>query len=159
MIKFLLISLYLSCIVTVQASMVKEKSLAELLPDADHILAGHVVKVDMINGEGNGVANTEAMTGPGLENTIRLHVKIDEVILTSSDKTPDIIKIKLWNAWHFSLGQIQESAINDKAIYLLKGPDYEIVFPCYFQRDPNEKSEILDFINKRSGETISASPP
>lgn len=148
-IKFLLVSLFLSRTVTVQATMVEVKSLAELLPHAEHIVSGHVVKVDMIDGEGNVVSNKEAVTGPGIENTIRLHVKIDEVILTSSGKMPDIIKIKLWNAWHFSLGQIQESAKNEKAIYLLKGPSYEIVFPRYFRRDPNEKSEIMGFINKK----------
>jgi len=134
---------------TAFAVSVKPVKLADILPDADHILLGHVVGVDMVNKQGTLVFDENAKTGLGTDNTIRMHVHIDEILYTTAKTTPKVIKIRLWQGWIYSLGQIKREAKDEKAIYLLKGSDYEIVFPGFFRRAVAEKEKMLRYIKDK----------
>lgn len=136
--------------INVHATSVEQRSLPQLLAETDHVLAGHVIKVDMLDSDGEPVSDNDATTGPGQDNTIRLHIKVNEVITTTAKSTPDIIILELWNAWHYTLGQIKSSANDEKAIYLLKDSNYQIVYPGYFRRGLDEKSRIIDIINQKT---------
>jgi hypothetical protein len=58
---------------------------------ADHILVGRVTGVDMVDGRGRPVTDEGARTGPGLDNTIRLLITADEVLVTSAEKGMEAI--------------------------------------------------------------------
>lgn len=93
------------------ATSVPEPPLEELVLDSDHILAGTVRLVDMVDRDGNQVTDPGAMTGPGRSNTIRLHVVVDSdgVILTNAPSVPKEVIIPLWTAWHYSLHDVKQA--------------------------------------------------
>ena len=84
-----------------------EATLEEMAQQADHILVGRVAGVDMVDGQGRPVKDPEARTGPSLDNTIRLLIQVDQV-LVSPAKVPESSRF-LGSHLHYKLGQIQEA--------------------------------------------------
>jgi len=130
------------------SSMPLEVSLKELVENSDHLLAGHVVGVDMINEQGEEITDADARTGPGSKNTIRLLIKVDEVIISTSSSVPDLLKVPLDPFMHYSLGQIKEAhnSEGEKFLLLLKGSGFQPPFAGIFGRDLSEKEEIIRLI-------------
>ncbi len=148
--KKILSTVFLACILPfgVYATSVLPKTLAELVKESDHIFIAYVVKVDMVNGNGKEVKEKSAMTGPGLDNQIRFHLDVKEVIYTKSKSPPKQVLVPLWQAWHYQLGEIRSLVTGSTSIFLLKGDDYTPVYPAYFQRALKEKNEIRSLVKK-----------
>jgi len=138
----------LLCANTAFATKVVTKPLNELVDNADHVVQVSIVNVDMIDSKGNVINDPDARTGPGLENTIRLHAEVQDkgILKTNTDHVPEIIVVELWPFWHYSLGQIQNESTNQDAIFLLKGESFEPITPSHFQRPVSERSEIIKLI-------------
>lgn len=132
------------------STTVPPRPLPDLVKAADHVLIGTVVNVDMVDAKGNPITNNNARTGPGIGNVIRLHVVVEEsgVLKTNAKAVPQTIVIRHWTEWHFSLGQWKSEALDKRYIFLLKGEDYQWVYPMGFLRDPSEKDEILRLLGK-----------
>lgn len=103
-----------------------EATLEEMAESADHIIIGRVTGVDMIDGRGKPVTDEAARTGPGLNNTIRLLITVDEVLVTNADHVPDVLLVPLASHLHYSLGQIRSAHEGDSVVrlVLLKGSDF-----------------------------------
>lgn len=136
----------LVCATTVLASVPIRTTIEELAKGADHILIGHVVGVDLIDGKGRQIADENAGTGPGLTNTIRLHIKVDEVLVTNArKKMPTVLKVPLDPFMHYSLGQIRSahSGRSGKYLILLKGTSFQPVVAGAILRPLDEKGTAL----------------
>lgn len=123
------------------ATSVMQKPLDELVMEADYVLVAAVTSVDMIDGRGRPVHDPEARTGPGLDNQMRLHLEVDEVIFDRAGSAPPTLIIPLWKMWHYQLGTIREQVMGHRAIFLLK-EDSQQVYPAFFQRSLDEREEI-----------------
>lgn len=108
-----------------------EASLEEMAKSADHILVGKVIGVDAIDSEGRILRDLKTMTGPGLKNTIRLIIEIEEAIVSVAPSVPNIIRVPLDPDMHYSLGQVTavESESSEPFLLLLKGADFEPILP------------------------------
>jgi hypothetical protein len=130
----------------VPASVPIPTTIEELAKGADHIVIGHVVDVDMVDGSGKQIKDEKGRTGPGLKNTIRLHVVVDEVLATSSRKEfPKLLKLPLDPFMHYTLGQIKaaHSKPSGPFLVLLKGPPFLPVVPGALLRSLDEKETAL----------------
>jgi hypothetical protein len=124
------------------ATSVAPMPLEQMVREADHVVVATVSKVDMVDGRGRPVADPEARTGPGLDNEIRLHLAVSEVLYTQDDRLPDTLVVPLWTAWHYTLESITEAAGGTSGIFLLKGDDFQPAYPADFQRSLDERAEI-----------------
>lgn len=70
------------------ATSVPPKPLAEMVAEADHVVVATVAVVDMVDGKGRPVLDRDARTGPGLDNQIRLHLAVSEVLRTDNVRLP-----------------------------------------------------------------------
>lgn len=122
-----------------------EATLQEMAQDADHILVGRVTSVDMIDAKGAAVKDREARTGPGLTNTIRLLIAVDEVLITNSRAVPKVLAVPLASHLHYSLGKIQDAHAGDSEVrlLLLKGKNFAGIKPGLFLRPLSDKTEAL----------------
>lgn len=122
-----------------------EATLEEMAGQADHILVGRIVGVDMIDGQGSTVSDPQARTGPSLDNTIRLLIQVDEVLVSNAAKVPDVIPVPLASHLHYSLGQIQEAHRGDKEVrlVLLKDSGFVGIKPGVFLRPLTDKDSAL----------------
>lgn len=120
-------------------------SLHEMASEADHILIGRVVAVDMIDGAGRTIEDDAARTGPGQETTIRLHVRVEKVLVTNANSVPEIIVLPLADHLHYSLGQIRDAHRNETVsrLVLLKGNNFSAIRPGVFFRPLAEQKEAL----------------
>ena len=128
------------------ASIPIRTTIEELARGADHIVVGRVVGVDMVDEKGKQIKDPNGQTGPGLKNTIRLHIAVDEVLVTSSRKqVPKLLKVPLDPFMHYSLGQIQNAHSKPSGPYLvlLKGPSFLPVVPGALLRSLDEKKTAL----------------
>lgn len=143
--KRLLVIVALLVCVTANAGLPFEASLQEMAQEADHILVGRVTGVDMIDAKGEQVRDRNARTGPGLTNTIRLLVAVDEVLITNLPPVPKVLAVPLASHLHYSLGQIQEAHAGDKEsrLLLLKGKKFDGIKPGLFLRPLSDKAEAL----------------
>lgn len=132
------------------ATSIESKRLEDLVLESDHVMVATVVKVDMVDGAGKAVEDVNAMTGPGLDTEIRLHLEVKEVLFSESRQPPKRIMVRLWKAWNFQLGDIQNNS-SGTSIFLLKGEEYDPVYPAQFEQSLGKKEEILSLINKKSG--------
>jgi len=135
---------------TAFATQIPPRELSELIADADHVIVGKVIDVDMIDENGNQVKDREGRTGPGSENEIRLHVKIEnEGILKTNIKKP-ITKliIPLWQRWHNTLGHEKDTSEGTTYIFLLKGNNYEQVYPGSFKRPLSDRTKIKNLLEQ-----------
>lgn len=122
-----------------------EATLEEMAQQADHILVGRIVGVDMVDGQGNPIKDPEARTGPSLDNTIRLMIQVDQVLVSNAAKVPDVIPVPLASHLHYTLGQIQEAHQGDEEVrlVLLKGSDFVGIKPGVFLRPLTDKDTAL----------------
>lgn len=122
-----------------------EATLEEMAGEADHIVIGHVAGVDMIDSRGRPVTDPEARTGPGLKNTIRLVIRVDQVLVSNADNVPDVVPVPLASHLHYTLGQIQQAHAGDKEerLVLLKGPKFEGIKPGVFMRPLQDRDAAL----------------
>jgi hypothetical protein len=122
-----------------------EATLEEMAREADHILIGRVTGVDMIDANGVQITDENARTGPGLHNQIRLLITVDEVLVTSAPKVPEVLPVPLASHLHLSLGQIREAHADDTQadLILLKGQDFSGIKPGVFLRPLADKDEAL----------------
>ena len=132
------------------ATEIMPKSLTNLVEDADHAIIGTVERIDMVDEKGNEVADDDAGTGPGLKNTIRLHVSVQTngVLYTTAKVVPKKLTISLWSAWHYRLGKIKKTK-GGVAIFLLKGDTFQYVYPSLFRRPISEREQIEQLVKKK----------
>ncbi|MCD9088639.1 hypothetical protein [Stenotrophomonas sp. SY1] len=118
-----------------------EATLEEMAGAADHILIGRVSGVEMIDDRGRPVRERTAMTGPGLQNTIRLLVTVDEVLVSSAANVPKILPLPLASHLHYSLGQVSDAHDGDTTarLLLLQGDDFVAIKPGVFMRPLSDK--------------------
>ena len=130
------------------------KELSELSAESDHVLVCKVEKVQMLDERGNELRDREARTGPGLKNELRLHLVIekDGVLKTNAEKVPDKL-IPLSQAWHYSLGQWKDNSEGKVFIFLLKGADFQRVYPGLFKRQLSEKTAIDKILREQKEKT------
>lgn len=128
------------------ATSVPPKPLAEMVREADHVVVATVTVVDMVDGKGRPVLGRDARTGPGLDNQIRLHLAVSEVLRTDNVQLPKTLAVPLWTAWHYSLGTIKDQVTGSSGIFLLKGNDFQPVYPAGFQRPLEERNEIENLL-------------
>lgn len=134
------------------ATSVAPMPLEQMVREADHVVVATVSKVDMVDGRGRPVTEPEARTGPGLDNEIRLHLVVSEVLYTQNDRLPDTLVVPLWTMWHYTLESITEAAGGTNGIFLLKGDDFQPAYPTGFQRSLDERAEIERLLqDKRRG--------
>ena len=167
--KYILILIGILFTALAYSSLPVQVSLEKLVENSDHLLIGHVVGVDMIDGKGEEITDPSARTGPGSKNLIRLIVKVDEVIVSNVKNVPDTLKVPLDPFMHYSLGQIKEthSSEGEKFLLLLRkcpettlcspqppracrgsanGSDFQPPFPGVFRRSLSEKDKIIELM-------------
>lgn len=132
------------------ATLPLKASLEELASQADHIVSGHVVAVEMVDGQGKQVPDRAAMTGPGLKNTIFLVVKVEEVFFSRAKAVPQTIKVPLDPAMHYSFGQIESAHKGPSGSFLLilRGESFEPIVPGVFARPIRDKDQALEIRSK-----------
>ena len=131
------------------ATSVLPKPLEEMVREADHIVVAKIVSVDMVDGRGRPIHDREARTGPGLLNRMRLNLDVQEVLSAGKELPSRKLRVPLWSMWHYSLGTMQDDLTGTTGIFLLKGDNYEPVYPAGFQRPLEERREILRLIGAR----------
>ena len=127
------------------ASVPLEATLEELATGADHILTGRVIGVDMVDKDGKIVKDPDAMTGPGLKNVIRLHVRVGKVLVTNAARFPSLLKVPLDSHMHYRLGQVksEEDTQQKPMLPLLKGPAFEPIVAGVFARPLSDQAKAL----------------
>lgn len=125
------------------ATSVVPKPLEEMVREADHVVVAKIVSVDMVDGRGRPVTDRDARTGPGLPNQMRFNLEVQEVLFARGKPPSRMLRVPLWQAWHYPLGAMQDKLTGATGIFLLRGDAYEPVYPAGFQRALEEKAEIL----------------
>lgn len=102
----------------------------------------------MIDSKGKEITDVNARTGPGLTNTIRLIVDVENVVLTNTKEVPHILKVPLDPFMHFRLGQIRDAHASSQTSFLLllKGPNFEPPFAGVFAKPIKEQEKFLEAI-------------
>lgn len=131
------------------ATSVAPKPLEEMVRQADHVVVATIESVDMVDGRGKPIVDPRARTGPGLKNQMRFNLRVKELLFTRSPMLPPTLRVPLWAAWHYQLGSMQEQMTGSTGIFLLKGDDYQPVYPAYFQRALEEREEIERLLRSR----------
>jgi hypothetical protein len=127
------------------ATSVPPKPLEEMIKEVDHVVVATIESVDKVDGRGKPIVDT----GPGSKNRMRFNLRIKELLFTRSPMLPPTLRVPLWSAWHYRLGSMQEQVTGSTGIFLLKGDDYQPVYPAYFQRSLDERDEIERLLRSR----------
>jgi hypothetical protein len=148
------------CSASAFSTLPLQATLEQLASDSDHILAGHVIGVDMIDANGKEIGDEEAMTGPGLQTKIRLIIKVDEVFFSRAKAVPDIIRVPLDPMMHFSLGQIKEAhrEPSSSMLVILQGGSFEPVVPGVFLRELSDTQKALEIRARKQGSNKTMEP-
>lgn len=144
--KHLLVLICLMLSGLAAGTSVVPKPLAEMVEEADCIVAATVTQVSMIDGQGRSIEDRNARTGPGLENQIRFHLAVEDVLRSTEAALPSSIVVPLWTMWHYQLGDITDVARGSTGIFLLECGSFEPVYPAGFQRHLSEREEIEGLI-------------
>lgn len=125
------------------ATKVAEKTLPELVSEADHVVIGTVKAVTMHTWFEFEIKDPKARTGPGKRNELKWTVILDpaEVLYSTQKTLPKELTIRLWKMWHMDL----EGAKHHEGktyILLLKGDDLQWVYPAGFYQDLATRPEI-----------------
>lgn len=126
-----------------QATTVDERSLSDLVCEADHALVATVVNVDMVDAEGRPIMSRRAGTGPHASSRIRLHLLVHSALFSAAADLPQRIVLALWPEWHHDLGAVQDGSLGRAGIFLLKGGHFAWVYPADFWRDIDEIGAIV----------------
>ncbi len=149
------VTVLLLCLVSAAAvaTLPLNATLEQLASESDHILAGHVIGVDMIDANGKEIQDKEAMTGPGIRATIRLIIKVDQVFFSSAKVVPDVIWVPLDPMMHFRLGQIKQAhrEPSSSMLVILKGGSFEPVVPGVFLRELSDARKALEIRARKQG--------
>ena len=124
---------------TVLATSIEYRPLEEILLDADHVLSGRIVRVEMVDALGRPVRDRDARTGPGLANRMHFVVEVDDVLFTTCRRPPRRVRVPLWSAWHYTLGSMQDQLTGSAGLFLLRGADFQPAYPQDFQRSLEER--------------------
>jgi hypothetical protein len=155
--KYVVTLLLSFCTAVAFATLPLQATLEQLASDSDHILAGHVIGVDMVDADGNEIKDEKAMTGPALQTKIRLIIKVDQVFFSRARAVPDTIRVPLDPLMHFSLGQIKEAhrEPSESMLVILQGR-FEPVVPGVFFRELPDAQKALEIRAKaqESNKTI-----
>lgn len=153
--RYILLPLLCLLQIIADASVPLKVSDEELADKSDHVFVAHVVGVDMIDAKGRQVTDKEAKTGPGLENTIRLKVQIDETLITNKEKVPKHLYIPLDSFMHYSLGQVikAHSGKNPKFLLLLSGEKMLPPVAGIFRRSLESKDYFVRRVTARQRKT------
>ena len=130
------------------ATSVLPKPLEEMVREADHVLVAKIVSVDLVDGDGRPLTDREAGTGPGSPNLMRLNLEVQEVLFVRMKPPPRTLRGPLWQMWNYSLGTMQDGLTGDTGIFLLKGNEFEPVYPAHFQRALEERAKIVRLLEK-----------
>lgn len=153
-----LVLLFVCLVGPVFGTSVKEKSLEELVAEADHVVVGTVMTVKMYNGLGFETRNPRARTGPGGSNELRWRVKVERagVLFTRNAHFPEELTIRLWKKWHMTRAGA-ESHEGKTYVLLLKGDEMRWVCPQGFYRDPGELDAIKELLEAKLPNAAAAS--
>lgn len=148
MIRLLITFMVATCVA--HATKVEERTLDQLIADADHVVVGKVEAVKMYGWLGVPYPNPAARTGPGSSNELRWTVSVQPpgVLYSKKKDFPEEFVIRLWRMWHMSL----EGARHHEGktyILILKGEDIQWVYPAYFYRDLEELDQINVMIKNK----------
>lgn len=151
--KRLLLSIVLVFSSLATASQSLYVPLEQLTLYTDHVFIGQVVDVQMNDKDGKEIKNSNARTGPGLQNKINLLITIHEVLFTTASEVPKTILVPLDSFMHFSLGQIKESykGRSNKFLVLLEGSNFQPSYAGIFQAMLSEKDKVLNLIKSHDG--------
>ena len=130
---------------TVMSSTPLPATLEELACGADHIFTARVVEVDMVDKQGEIVAQPDAMTGPGLGNTIRLKLEVVKMHDSDRKETPASVRVPLDNFMHYSLSSVREAHADRTEEYLvfLQGYNYLPVIEGRFLWDIQDLEKAM----------------
>ena len=123
------------------ATSVAPRSLEELVPEAGEIVVATIEKVDVVDAKGRLLRGKAARTGPGLDNRMRFHLRVEEVIFPRDGAVPQAVVVPLWSMWHYSLESMQD-VVGTRGIFLLEERTHEPVYPAFFQRTLDERGQI-----------------
>ena len=145
-----LIFLTLSACVVSLATSYEQKSLADLVAMADYIVVGKITKVAMFDKKGKEIKDPKARTGPGLDNELRLYVRVDRggILKISKKPIPTDIVVPLPKMNHDELGHWKEN-IGHAYIFLLEADPIQEVYPIGSRRWDTEREEIEALIQKQ----------
>ena len=75
------------------ATSVAPKSLEELVPEAGEVGVATIDKVDVVDAKGRLLRGKAARTGPGLDNRMRFHLQVEEVIFPRAGAVPPAVVV------------------------------------------------------------------
>lgn len=150
MLKKILLLLVLCVPALVSATSVPQKTLEEIVRDADHVIVATVIEVDVVDGLGRPLTGPKASTGPGSKNQMRFRLSVEEVLFTRGAKPPRRVIVPLWQMWHYRLDMMQAEVTGARGIFLLKGKDFQPAYHAGFQRSLDERAEIERLLRERT---------
>ncbi len=151
----LLFVLILGFSVAANATSIKPTDLSVLVTQADYIVVGKVVKMDMIDANGQEIFDKKARTGPRSGKMIRYFVAVDRKKTLKGDikKIPQSLVLPDWPMWIRGIDGMKEMYEGKNCIFLLGAPN---LFPkpqSQFVRDISEKSEIVRILRSEHRNT------
>jgi hypothetical protein len=152
--KIIYLSIFLFTLFThsVFGTKIASKSIEELVRDSDHVIIAKVIRVEMIDAGGKLIIDKNARTGPGSDNQLQLILKVSKngIIFSNVGKLPETVTVKLWKMRHLSIGGIKDF-LNKEYIFLLKGKDYQPIYPAMFKRNLTERKNIETLASEKKG--------
>lgn len=123
--------------------------LSHIVDKADFILIGTITKIDLLEPDGNELSREYySANGPGRNNTIRFHIKVDHTHPLKSKPVyvPEHLVITtLWK--YFQTVPQMKGFQGQTLIFFLKGEKFDPVFPHLFFKSMSEKAAIEKLLN------------
>ena len=143
------------------ATQVASKKLAELVGDADYIVEGKIIGIEMRDVNGKKIDDKGSATGPGITNQLFLKVRVikEGFSYPQSSNIPREFWIPLWQKWHDTLAKRTKQSFGKTHIFLLKQKTFEPVYPAHFSRKVSEKAEIKRLLKMQKAEMATPRKP
>jgi len=129
-------------------------TLDTLVNRAEHVFIGTVEFVDIIDAQGNVLADINAFHGHINDNTIRMHVVIEEALkgVLSLDTTSAVFS--MWgDGIRRSVGDISSEYQGRRLIFLAKNNKLDPVHPLQFFYRMKFYEEVIGYLNPGEHET------